>query len=113
MKNANQSSSSLHMTKTAPDNVRTVLLVDDNADRRHLLRSQLSASGYNVLQADSGADALSMARRVDPDFLVADWDLPGLTGPDLYLAFRDRPRKSYGYVILITYARAHSEIARA
>lgn len=90
-----------------------MLLVDDNADRRHLLRSQLSAVGYRVIPVDSGSDALIAARKSDPDFVIADWDLPGWSGPELYQAFCDLPRKNYGYVILMTNARSQTEIADA
>ena len=69
----------------------TILLVDHNpatrASTRHLLRS----AGYAVLEATTGAEALTNARR-SPDLIILDITLSETAGFDLYGALRAMPR---------------------
>lgn len=90
---------------------RRVLVVDDSRAQRHLLAVQLSRWGYAVTEAATGADALALARVQDFDFVVSDWMMPGLTGPELCQAFRALPRDGYGYFILLTSKSGQEAIA--
>jgi DNA-binding response OmpR family regulator len=58
----------------------TVLLVEDERKLRELVRSYLERSGFAVLSAGSGAEALSLARTADPDLVVLDLRLPDIPG---------------------------------
>jgi two-component system cell cycle sensor histidine kinase/response regulator CckA len=63
-----------------------ILLVDDDADARELMRRVLERFGYSVQTASSGEEALALADDyfAEPvDLLVADVDLPGIPGPEL------------------------------
>ena len=58
----------------------TVLLVDDNEDNRLIYRAMLKHHGYRVLAAADGETAIRAARRLAPDLVLMDIDLPGIDG---------------------------------
>jgi CheY-like chemotaxis protein len=67
----------MRRTTTQP----TVLVVEDYADSRQMLKLLLEGSGYRVLTASTGNEALSVAATYDVDLLLTDFSLPDLTGP--------------------------------
>ena len=65
-------------TKTAKN--ATVLVVDDIAANRKLLRETLEPQGYEVLLASDGATAIMLAQRARPNVILLDVNMPGLSG---------------------------------
>ena len=61
-----------------------LLLVDDDADILKLLAIRLKASGYQVMTATSGEQALSMAAAERPDLVITDLRMAGLDGLALF-----------------------------
>ena len=57
-----------------------VLILDDEAQIRRVLRTTLVASGFVVREARSGEEALEMIREEMPDLLIIDINLPGMSG---------------------------------
>ena len=57
-----------------------ILVVEDNAQNRYLMEYLLRKSGYAVVMASTGAEALSMAIREAPDLILMDIQLPDLDG---------------------------------
>ncbi|MHB9111391.1 MAG: response regulator [Thermoleophilia bacterium] len=57
-----------------------ILVVDDEASVRNLVRSYLVREGYDVIEAENGADALKQARTGHPDLLVLDLMIPEVDG---------------------------------
>ncbi len=80
---------------------RRVLVVDDEAQIRGILSAYLTAEGFEVIEAATGADALN-ALRSAPDLVLLDIGLPDLSGLDVLAKIR---ATSEVYVILVT-ARA-------
>jgi two-component system KDP operon response regulator KdpE len=72
------------MSQTAP----RVLLIDDEAPIVRVLRSTLTAAGYRVASAATGADALAMMGQNTPDVIVLDLGLPDMDGRDIILKLR-------------------------
>lgn len=68
-----------HDAAPAPNGAR-VLLVEDDPDQQRVAASGLRAAGYRVITADSGTQAVILARSERPDLIVLDIDLPGLDG---------------------------------
>ena len=58
----------------------TIMLVEDDDLNRSLLRQLLQTSGYRVVEAGNGPDALKVARREHPKLILMDLNLPGLDG---------------------------------
>jgi len=69
---------------------RTILVVDDNADHRELMREMLSPLGFAVLDAPDGATCLTLFDAVAPDLCFVDIRMPGMSGWDLVRALRER-----------------------
>jgi two-component system, cell cycle response regulator DivK len=59
---------------------RRILVVDDHADNRRILRDLLGSAGFDVLEATNGEDALAQAEVVVPDLILLDIQLPGIDG---------------------------------
>jgi two-component system KDP operon response regulator KdpE len=57
-----------------------VLVVDDEPQIRRFLKTSLSVHGYEVIEADSGGEALRQATTIDPDVIVLDLGLPDMDG---------------------------------
>jgi CheY-like chemotaxis protein len=58
----------------------TVLVIDDEPDIVDLARMMLEAAGYSVISALSGEEGLEMIERHDPDLVLLDIRLPGISG---------------------------------
>ncbi|XYH97359.1 AAA family ATPase [Sorangium sp. So ce1128] len=70
---------------------RTILVVDDNAENRALLRDLLEPLGFELLEADSGERALALTRERTPDVIVMDLAMPGMDGYEVTRRLRQRP----------------------
>jgi two-component system NtrC family sensor kinase len=67
-----------------------VLVVDDSADVREVLRTEvLGPGGYEVLTAVDGADGLRLALQERPDLVILDARMPGMGGVEFLRAFRE------------------------
>jgi DNA-binding response OmpR family regulator len=76
-----------------------VLIVEDEANLTSLLRKYLEREGFEVHEALDGRVALEVARGAEPDVVVLDWMLPGLSGIEV---LRELRRFSQAYVIMLT-----------
>lgn len=68
------------MAETVPANATSILIVDDSAENRLLLSSQLGLEGYHILQADGGHTGLEIAQREKPDLILLDVMMPEING---------------------------------
>lgn len=62
---------------------RKILVVEDEADIRELIRFNLEEEGFSVEEAGTGAEALDRIRRRMPDLMVLDLMLPGMPGLEI------------------------------
>jgi two-component system phosphate regulon response regulator PhoB len=69
-----------------------ILVVEDDGKARDVLALLLGYYGYEVTVASNGADAVSLVADVDPDLVLMDWLMPGLSGLALCHALRQRRR---------------------
>jgi two-component system KDP operon response regulator KdpE len=67
---------------------RTILLIDDEAQIRRVLRAALSGHGANILDAQSGEEALDILRRMTIDIVLLDLNMPGMGGLETCRAIR-------------------------
>lgn len=66
----------------------TVLLAEDSADTRIMLKRAFELKGYRVFEAEDGQQALELARRFRPSLLVVDLNMPVLDGLETIRSFR-------------------------
>ena len=83
-----------------------LLVVDDDALLRRSLNLQLTRAGYEVHEAEDGDVAWEMMERVGYRFVITDWNMPGLSGPELVTRMRQMLSTGYTYILMLT---AHSE----
>jgi diguanylate cyclase (GGDEF)-like protein len=87
-----------------------VLIADDSATSRILLRSALQRWGYEVVVAENGAQALEILGRPDsPSMAILDWVMPFLTGPEVCRKVRETHREPYTYILLLTSKNTKTE----
>jgi len=79
--------------------MKTILVVDDKANVRTLVREYLTAEGFRVLTAENGQTALYAARQEKPDLILLDIMMPEMDGFEFIRAFR---KESDTPVILLT-----------
>src|SRR5262249_20923650 len=79
-----------------------VLIVDDNAADRALLRTILGRAGYSVFDVAKGQDAIQSARVVRPHVIILDVNLPDLSGLDVCRAIRADRELSTIPVLMLT-----------
>ncbi len=90
---------------------KTILVVDDSRMQRRILSTSLRKWGYNVLEADSGEQALEICRKTRIPMVISDWVMPGLSGPEFCSIFRQLGETDYGYFLLLTSKNTSDEIA--
>jgi two-component system cell cycle response regulator len=83
-----------------------LLVVDDDALLRRSLNLQLTRAGYEVDEAEDGEVAWDMLQRQGYRFVITDWNMPGLSGPELMGRVRQRANAGYTYILMLT---AHSD----
>jgi twitching motility two-component system response regulator PilH len=60
--------------------VKKVLVVDDSPTERHVLTEMLDKAGYTTIIAESGEQAIAVARQEMPDLILMDVVMPGMNG---------------------------------
>ena len=91
-----------------------ILIVDDFSTMRRIIKNLLRDLGFtNVQEADDGTTALPMLQSGNFDFLVSDWNMPGMTGIDLLRAVRADPQLASLPVLLVTAESKREQIVEA
>jgi CheY-like chemotaxis protein len=62
---------------------KKILIVEDAGDWRELLRQVIGRSGYEVLEVDSGQEAIDQAAAVHPDLILLDLGLPAMNADQI------------------------------
>jgi sigma-B regulation protein RsbU (phosphoserine phosphatase) len=79
-----------------------VLVVDDAADTRTLMRVLLEKNGWHVTEAEDGRAACQCLEDVDIQIVITDWMMPGMDGLSLIEWIRTQDKSKYIYTILMT-----------
>ncbi len=80
-----------------------VLVADDSATSRAMLRASLLQWGYEVVLAEHGAQAWDILERPDPPRMaILDWVMPHMTGPEVCRRVRETRLEPYTYILLLT-----------
>lgn len=90
------------------------LVVDDFSTMRRIIKNVLNDIGYsNVTEADDGNTAWPMLQQSEFDFLITDWNMPGMPGLDLLKAVRADARLGSMPVLMLTAESKREQIAEA
>lgn len=91
-----------------------ILIVDDFSTMRRIIKNLLKDLGYNnTSEADDGNTALPMLRNGSFDFLITDWNMPGMTGFDLLKTVRADEKLSTLPVLMVTAEAKRDQIVAA
>jgi two-component system cell cycle response regulator len=90
-----------------------ILIVDDIATNRIILKVKLGAACYSVLQANDGASALELIRRETPDLVLVDLSMPVMDGLDVCRAIKSDPLIAHIPVIVVSAHGTHDHKLQA
>lgn len=96
------------------DKQMKILVVDDFSTMRRIIKNLLRDLGYtNTSEADDGKTALPMLQSGGFDFLVTDWNMPGMTGIELLKAVRADEKLKGLPVLMVTAEAKRDQIVEA
>lgn len=91
-----------------------ILIVDDFATMRRIIKNLLRDLGFNnTVEADDGLTALPILKQGGIDFLVTDWNMPGMQGIDLLKKVRADEELSHLPVLMVTAEQKREQIIEA
>jgi len=91
-----------------------ILIVDDFSTMRRIIKNLLRDLGFtNTQEADDGLTALPMLKGGDFDFLVTDWNMPGMTGIDLLKEVRADEKLASLPTLMVTAEAKKDQIIEA
>lgn len=91
-----------------------ILVVDDFSTMRRIIKNLLRDLGFtNVDEADDGKTALPILKQGGIDFLITDWNMPGMTGIDLLKKVREDPELASIPVLMVTAEAKREQIIAA
>ena len=79
-----------------------VLIVDDDASMRALLRAMLSGAGHEVFEAVDGRQAFELALDIQPQIMIVDWLMPTMDGIELTRSMRQTKVGRGIYILILT-----------
>ena len=91
-----------------------ILIVDDFSTMRRIIKNLLRDLGFNnTAEADDGKTALPMLKTGEFQFLVTDWNMPGMQGIDLLKAVRAEDSLKTLPVLMVTAEQKREQIVAA
>ncbi|MFP2770585.1 chemotaxis response regulator CheY [Oceanisphaera sp. KMM 10153] len=91
-----------------------ILIVDDFSTMRRIIKNLLRDLGFNnTHEADDGTTALPMLKGGGFDFVVTDWNMPGMQGIDLLRAIRADEKLKHLPVLMVTAEAKREQIITA
>ena len=81
---------------------KRILVVEDQEDNRQILRDLLGSTGYEIVEAENGQDALTVAAAEKPDLILMDIQLPLVDGYEATRRIRAIPELAKVPIIAVT-----------
>lgn len=81
---------------------KKVLVADDEVHIIHVVALKLRKNGYEVITAQDGEEVLDLVRQENPDILVTDYQMPGMTGVEVVEKLREAEQTADLPVIMLT-----------
>jgi len=93
--------------------VNKILIADDDIEMRESLAAMLEASGYKVIKAENGAEAVEMAAKELPSLIMLDIHMPKMNGLNACKAIKTNQVTKPIPVVMLTVEGSISEIQQA
>ncbi len=91
-----------------------ILIVDDFSTMRRIVKNLLRDLGFNnTVEADDGLTAIPILKKGGIDFVVTDWNMPGMQGIDLLRNIRSDESLKHLPVLMITAEAKREQIVEA
>lgn len=90
-----------------------VMVVDDDWMNREVLEAHLEDAGCDVLLAHDGPTALALAREHDPDLVLLDINMPGMSGYEVCARLKSDEQTQFTSVVMVTALEADDDKIRA
>jgi CheY-like chemotaxis protein len=97
----------MFLNKHGVEMPKTILIVDDEPVARELARKRISESGYTVLTAGNGEEALAVIDKTRPDLILLDVEMPKMNG---YTFVGELVKKEFNPKIPVIVLTAHEEM---
>jgi two-component system, chemotaxis family, chemotaxis protein CheY len=81
---------------------KTVMIVDDSASLRQVVRMALSGAGYEVMEAGDGQEALTKLNGTKVHLVISDVNMPRMDGITFVKTLKQRPEYRFLPVIMLT-----------
>ncbi len=81
---------------------KRILVVEDQEDNRTIVRDLLTNAGYEVIEATTGTDGVSVAKAERPDLILMDIQLPGIDGYEAARQIKADPSTERTPIIAVT-----------
>lgn len=89
---------------------KRVLVVEDHEDNRQILRDLLGSAGFEIVEAENGEEAVTLAETSRPDVILMDIQLPVLDGYEATRRIKADPRlQSIPVIVVTSYALSGDE----
>jgi two-component system, cell cycle response regulator DivK len=92
---------------------RRILVVDDQEDNRRILRDLLTASGFEVVEAQTGEESVALAEARTPDLILMDIQLPDIDGYEATRRIKAKPALRGTPLIVVTSYALSGDDAKA
>ena len=90
-----------------------ILVVDDQEDNRKILRDLLTNSRFEVIEATTGEEAVTLAEAQTPDLILMDIQLPGIDGYEATRQIKAKPALAATPLIVVTSYALSGDDAKA
>jgi DNA-binding response OmpR family regulator len=87
-----------------------ILIAEDSMTVRRLVAARLRADGYDVVEAEDGEEALTLAQQQHPDLYVLDKVMPKLDGFEVVRALREDPLTRDAPIVMLTERSSEEDV---
>lgn len=91
---------------------KTVLVIDDDAVMLKIIEETLKENEFSVVTATDGLDGLDLVRTINPDAVILDRNMPGLSGDETLKILKDDPDTKNIPVVMLTGQNSISEVSK-
>ncbi len=90
---------------------KRILVIEDNEENRRILRYLLQSAGYELIEAVTGEEGVTLAETQRPDLILMDIQLPGLDGYEATRRIKSNPAlRAIPIIVVTSYALSGDDV---